>query len=1008
MTKTIKKSLALLLSILMLMSVVPMGISFAADSDYTYTVTDEKVTITKYTGSDEELVIPDTLGGYPVVAIGERAFRNNSSIKKIRFADSIETIGNLAFYQCKTLEEVNLGNGVKTLVGSSFSNCGTIGTLIIGKSLAVVGTNTFNGTTIDTIKYKGTSEEWSAITVETGNNRFEIATIVFNYCEHNIVNVPAVAAKCEESGNIEYWTCTLCNKIYSDATATTEITDTTVPAVGHNEKVIPAVEATCEGTGLTEGKQCETCGKITVAQETVGAKGHEIVFNGPGTITVITPAKCTEEGVGSAYCHRCKTDINVRLGAKGHSYSSVITAPTCVEAGYTTFTCTSCDDTYKANEVDATGHSPAEAVKENVTSATCTTNGSYDSVVKCSTCNAELSRTPTTIEHSGHKFSELPEDTEVVNEATCTATGLNKVLCTACDEKIEVVVPMKDHSYVTAPYEAPTCTENGKNGGTWCSVCKVYTVNPETIPALGHDYVVDPAKTYEADCENKGYIYKDCSRCDAYEIETPAALGHIIKTVDGVAATCTTAGYEAYEYCTREDCDYDTYEEIPAPGHTPGAEATCTEAQICTVCKEVLVKALGHDVVIIDAEPASCTETGLTEGECCARCNAELKEQYIIPATGHETEKLSAEPVTCTEDGLTEGLKCTVCNTVVVEQKVITSPGHIRVTLEAVSPTCENPGKTAGIGCKNCDVIFDEPRLIEAYGHNIVPVKGYDATCTEAGRSDGKKCNRIGCDYVEVPQEEIPATGHNMQKTADKIEPTCTAAGKEEVRTCANNCGETEGGEEIAKLDHIAGAAATCTAPQTCLTCEYVFAQAVGHAPGVAATCTAPQTCTTCAAIITPVLEHDIEYDAVTQAATCYSDGREKGKCKNCDYKFDNKLPATGHNVQNWTTIIVPTCKETGKAVGLCLNCKYTIENKLSTVDHQDVNPVDNKCDFCGKLLGSIDIIPDDKEEEKEEDEKCNCNCHAIGIRGLIFDFILFLQRLFGLNKTCKCGVAHY
>ncbi|MBQ1410333.1 MAG: InlB B-repeat-containing protein, partial [Oscillospiraceae bacterium] len=38
-------------------------------------------------------------------------------------------------------------------------------------------------------------------------------------------------------------------------------------------------------------------------------------------------------------------------------------------------------------------HSPAAAVQENVVPATCTTAGSYDEVVYCSTCGAELSRT---------------------------------------------------------------------------------------------------------------------------------------------------------------------------------------------------------------------------------------------------------------------------------------------------------------------------------------------------------------------------------------------------------------------------------------------------------------------------------------------------------------------------------------------------------------------------------------------------------------------------------------
>ncbi len=38
-----------------------------------------------------------------------------------------------------------------------------------------------------------------------------------------------------------------------------------------------------------------------------------------------------------------------------HEYNAVVTAPTCTEAGYTTYTCT-CGDTYKADEVKATDH----------------------------------------------------------------------------------------------------------------------------------------------------------------------------------------------------------------------------------------------------------------------------------------------------------------------------------------------------------------------------------------------------------------------------------------------------------------------------------------------------------------------------------------------------------------------------------------------------------------------------------------------------------------------------
>ena len=65
-------------------------------------------------------------------------------------------------------------------------------------------------------------------------------------------------------------------------------------------------------------------------------------------------------------------------------------------------TCEICGEKYG----DFGGHTPAEAVKENETPATCTTTGSYDSVVYCSVqgCGAEISRTPKTIDVIDHTF----------------------------------------------------------------------------------------------------------------------------------------------------------------------------------------------------------------------------------------------------------------------------------------------------------------------------------------------------------------------------------------------------------------------------------------------------------------------------------------------------------------------------------------------------------------------------------------------------------------------------
>ena len=60
----------------------------------------------------------------------------------------------------------------------------------------------------------------------------------------------------------------------------------------------------------------------------------------------------------------------VTISATGHTYKSVVTDPTCTEAGYTTYTCSVCGDTYTTDETEALGHTETEAITENKVAAT--------------------------------------------------------------------------------------------------------------------------------------------------------------------------------------------------------------------------------------------------------------------------------------------------------------------------------------------------------------------------------------------------------------------------------------------------------------------------------------------------------------------------------------------------------------------------------------------------------------------------------------------------------------
>ena len=74
-----------------------------------------------------------------------------------------------------------------------------------------------------------------------------------------------------------------------------------------------------------------------------------------------------------------------------HNYTAIITAPTCTEKGYTTYTC-ECGDAYIDDYIDALDHTSETAIEENHIEPKCEVKGGYDLVVYCKTCGAELSR----------------------------------------------------------------------------------------------------------------------------------------------------------------------------------------------------------------------------------------------------------------------------------------------------------------------------------------------------------------------------------------------------------------------------------------------------------------------------------------------------------------------------------------------------------------------------------------------------------------------------------------
>ena len=78
--------------------------------NFEYQVEDDYVTITKYTGSETNVLIPVYINGIEVRVIGESAFEENMYIKSVTIPDSLTDILERAFYKCENLEEVKLSD----------------------------------------------------------------------------------------------------------------------------------------------------------------------------------------------------------------------------------------------------------------------------------------------------------------------------------------------------------------------------------------------------------------------------------------------------------------------------------------------------------------------------------------------------------------------------------------------------------------------------------------------------------------------------------------------------------------------------------------------------------------------------------------------------------------------------------------------------------------------------------------------------------------------------------
>ena len=228
---------------------------------------------------------------------------------------------------------------------------------------------------------------------------FEDVTVKVTFAKHDLTKIEAKAATCTEDGYEEYYICKRCNRIFSDAEGTKEISapvvikalghewdggtvtkaatcteagtkvykcthsgcqetrTETLPALGHDLKEIPEKAPTATEPGNYKYYECLRCGKlfsdadgkneIKLSDTVIPVMTHTLTHVDAVPATCTTPGtkahyKCTDENCGKLFSDKYGqheiTSEDIVVPAKGHDLEEHKgVAATCTEAGYETY-----------------------------------------------------------------------------------------------------------------------------------------------------------------------------------------------------------------------------------------------------------------------------------------------------------------------------------------------------------------------------------------------------------------------------------------------------------------------------------------------------------------------------------------------------------------------------------------------------------------------------------------------------------------------------------------------
>ena len=681
--KKISKFLSIILTLIMVISIIPITASAATYSgacgdnvNWTYDSSTYTLTISgtgamydyKYNNRPWESYktkIKTIFINKNITKIGTYAFHYFTKLESVEIPDSVITIGNSAFSYCKKLASVSLSNKITIIDEWTFAYCKSLTNMIIPRGVTSIGDYAF-------------SDCYNLATVTIPDSVTTIRKCAFQYCESlTEISIPSSVVAIGETAFLE------CSSI------TDIIVDNSNQYFSSDEY---GVLFNKDKTTLIQYPIGNNRTDYTIP-DSVTTIDNFAFYNNENFTRIIIPDSVTTIGDDAfAFCYNL-TDCNIgesvkTIGKWAFAECYNLTTITIPDSVFTIddnafYYCYNLLDVTLGENVTTIG-SCAFYDCNNLTHVYFTGTERQWEAISIGSNNQPLLDATIHYNYHVHKYDS------VVTKPTCTEQGYTTYTCECGDSYVADYVDALGHSHTLEITTPATHTTTGIMTYT-CACGDSYTEVIAKLEKHNYESVVTPPT-----CTEQGYTTYICECGDSYVDDYVNATGHNYSSEITTPATHTKTGVMTY---------------------------TCTCGDSYT---EVIEKLEKHNYESVVTEP-TCTEQGYTTYTC--ECGDSYVANYV-DALDHTEETIPAVAPSCTETGLTEGAKCSVCGETLTEQKELPANGHTpanAVEENYVAPTCtENGSKDVVVYCSVCDEeISRETVTLDATGHADNDGDGY-------------------------------------------------------------------------------------------------------------------------------------------------------------------------------------------------------------------------------------------------------------------------------------------